>query len=356
MTKLERFLCACRGGKPDRPPVWLMRQAGRYLPEYRKLREKFSFEEIISSPELSSIVSIQPLRRFGLDAVIVMSDILIVPKVMGIKVSYLDSGVLLEPALNGSGDLKKLKLKSLHKGFSPVAGAITNIRKEVGKNVPIIGFAGAPFTLACFMIEGEGGERDLRKTRQVMFSKESFFIELLKRIEEIVVVLLEEQIQASANAIMLFDSLTEILGEEEFKKFALPSIKNIFKSLDKNGVPRIYYARGSGIPLNLLKDCGVDVFSADWRISLSNARKILGNGVSLQGNIDPACLFAGEEKIKSEVRRVISQTGGVGHIVNLGAGIFPETPLKGVETLVKEIKRGMVQNVGANGRSPLQKY
>jgi uroporphyrinogen decarboxylase len=339
MDHLERFLYACRNGVPDRPPVWLLRQAGRYLPEYRKLRTRHSFRDILGSPELAAKVSLQPLKRFGMDAAIVFSDILVAAQASGRKVTFSEKGVRIEPAGLLRSEARKLRWKPSLKPFGKVAGAIENIRREVGPRFPIIGFAGAPFTLACYMIEGGGKGRDFARTRGLMAERSMLLDDLLGRMAEIVALGLDVQMQASADAVMLFDSLAEILGPAEHKRFALPYLNSIFYSARARNVPTIYYARGLTTPVEKLRGCGVDVFAVDWRRPLSEAGRLSGGALAVQGNLDPALLFGSEKAIRAKVKSMIGETGGKGHIVNLGAGIFPNTPVGGVAAMVDEVKK-----------------
>ena len=339
MDHLERFLTACRGHRPDRPPVWILRQAGRYLPEYRRLRRNHSFREILRSPKLSAKVALQPLKRFGLDASIVFSDILIVPKAAGISVSFPEKGVILEPAVVSAGALRSLDWNIAQKDFAPVAGTIHAIRREVGTRFPIIGFAGAPFTLAVYM--ASGGSKDLNYTaaRTVIARKPEVFKQLLENLSAAIVTSLSAQIDASADAIMLFDSLAEILSPRQYLELALPHARTIFKALSSFDGPKIYYMRGAFAPVRKIAGAGASVFGADWRMPLADIKKEAGETIALQGNLDPAILFSDEKTIRAAVRGVIAQTGAKGHIVNLGGGIFPTTPVAGVEAMVDEVKR-----------------
>ncbi len=324
---------------PDRPPVWILRQAGRHLPEYRKISLRYGFKGIIASPELAAKVAFQPLRRYGLDASIVFSDILIIPQAAGVRVSYSPKGVNLSPAVESPRDLGRLDWEPDDRHFDNVAAAIRHIRAGVGERFPVIGFAGAPFTLACYMIEGGGKELNFMKTRKLMSTRPGLVEKLVEKLAALVIRSLTVQKRASADALMLFDSLAEILGPEQYARFALPSVRAVLSALEEHRVPRIYYARGAAAPVEIIADAGPEVLAVDWRRPLGEVRRLAGDRLALQGNFDPALLFAGEEAIRSGVRDMIAETGGRGHIVNLGAGIFPTTPPRGLGFMVDEVKR-----------------
>jgi uroporphyrinogen decarboxylase len=338
MDPLERFLTACRNGTPDRPPLWLLRQAGRYLPEYRKISERYGFKGILASPELAAKVAFQPLRRYGLDASIVFSDILIVPQAAGVRVSYTGKGVRLSPAVASAADLRRLDWEPDDRHFDNLAGAVAHIRSGVGERFPVIGFAGAPFTLACYMIEGGGKELNFMKTRVLLSRKPGFVEALAQRLAAIAARSLIRQIEASADAVMLFDSLAEILDPGQYARFALPAARAVFSALEKFDVPKIYHGRGASIPAREVGTTGATVFAADWRQSLARVREQTGGRLALQGNLDPALLFAGEDVIRSRVRALLAETGGRGHIVNLGAGMFPATPTRAPAIVADEVR------------------
>jgi uroporphyrinogen decarboxylase len=339
MDSLERFLTACKNGMPDRPPVWILRQAGRYLPEYRRLRARYGFKDILGSAELSVRVALQPLKRFNLDAAIVFSDILIIPQAAGMRVSYSEGGVALGPVVGSAGDIRRLRWELLDKRFMNLSKTISNLRAEVGDRFPVIGFAGAPFTLACYMVEGGSGDQNFQKTRMLAAGKRKVLEDLLEKLTGVIIRNLILQVESSVNAVMLFDSLAEILDAEDYLNLALPYVEKIFAALRPFAVPGIYYARGAGAPVHGIAGSGADVFAVDWRRSLADVKSVLGGRLAVQGNLDPALLFAGEDVIRGAVRGMIRETGGRGHIVNLGAGIFPNTPVKGVAAMVDEVKK-----------------
>ena len=339
MDALERFLTACRNQAPDRPPLWLLRQAGRYLPEYRRISERYGFKGILASPELAAKVAFQPLRRYGLDASLVFSDILIIPQAVGVRVSYSGKGVRLSPALGAARDMQRLDWEPDDRHFDNLARAVAHIRSGVGERFPVIGFAGAPFTLACYMIEGGGKELNFMKTRVLLSQKPALVETMVQRLAAVASRVLIRQIEASADAVMLFESLAGILDRDQYARVALPAVRAVFSALEKRDVPKIYYARGPAVPAPMVETSGATVFAVDWRVSLARVREQTGGRLALQGNLDPALLFSGEEVIRSSVRALIAETGGRGHIVNLGAGIFPTTPTRGPAIVADEVKR-----------------
>lgn len=336
MNSLERFRAACLGAEVDRPPVWIMRQAGRALPEYRVLRQRYSFWEILTTPKLACEASLQPVRRFPLDAVILFSDILVIPAAMGIKVEF-DPAPALTPTVKGGDDLRFLTKPNVRKALAYVADTIRLIKDEVGGTHAILGFSAAPFTLACYMIDGTGSNRFVR-TRTLMYSRPQFFHELLDRVSKVVTEYLRIQANAGVTAFQLFDTWAGELALREFEEFSLKYVSEILKSLEDTGVPSIYYINGISHLLEAAASSGCQVLALDWRIPLSDARHRLGDRVALQGNLDPAILFSAPEVIECKVHRMLDLTGGRGHIVNLGHGLMPETPLGGMGAFVRAVQ------------------
>ncbi len=332
----HRFLAACAGKKPDRPPVWMMRQAGRALPEYRALREKHSFARLITDPELAAKVSLQPVNRFGLDAGIIFSDILVVPSAMGVRIKYSPS-ISLSPLVRTKSDLNRLKVPEVGRELGFVAQTIKNVRQEKGNEIAVLGFSGAPYTLACYMIDG-GGSKNFTRTRAMLSQDPKLFRGLLGKIAETVGDYLEMQLEAGADAVQLFDTWASELGPEDFEKFVLPHLQKIVGRLKKKDAPIIYYINGIGNLLSLAKETGADALGIDWRISLSEVRKRLGHNQVVQGNLDPAVLFAPTKVIRGKVFKMLDQTNGKGHIVNLGHGLLPDTPISGIETFINSVK------------------
>ena len=340
-NKKELFLRACRFEPVERVPVWIMRQAGRYLPEYQAVRARHSFLEICKTPELAAEVSIQPLRVLGVDAVIVFSDILIVAEAMGMPLDVPDSGPILSNPVRNLEAVRRLR------DFDPcqetrfVGDAIRAICKEVGPTVPVIGFAAAPWTLACYMIEGQT-RGDISRAKQMLRMEPALVRDLLERIAEVTTKYLEAQIEAGASVVQLFDTWAGELTQADYDEFELSSTKAVFEALGDNGVPKILFAKGSTRHLESMARTGADVLSVDWQTDLGDARKKLGTRVALQGNVDPSVLLGDEEGVRRAAREAIEKTGGVGHILNLGHGILPNTPVANARAFVEAGQTAMV--------------
>jgi len=333
-NRKELFLRACRFEPVERVPVWIMRQAGRYLPEYQAVRARHSFLEICKTPELAAEVSLQPFRTLGVDAVIVFSDILIVAEAMGMSLEVPDSGPVLSNPLRNGAAVRKLK------DFDPeyetrfVGDAIRAICRAVGPNVPVIGFAAAPWTLACYMIEGQT-RGDISHAKELMREQPEVLKELLDRIARATARYLEAQIAAGAAAVQLFDTWAGELSPSEYEAFELPATREVLKELRPSGVPRILYAKGSTPLLDLMARTGADVLSVDWKTDLAEAREKLGRRVALQGNVDPLALLGTQTQIREAAGEAVEKTGGLGHILNLGHGILPATPVENAKAFVE---------------------
>lgn len=333
MRPRERFLYSCEGRPVDRAPVWVMRQAGRYLPEYRAIKERHSFQEMCRTPELAREVTLQPLRRFPLDAAILFSDILVVPEALGIEVEYREGGPLLRPFLRQGADLAKLVEGDVTPRLDYVAAALTRIRKELGEDRALLGFAGAPFTLAVYMIEGGGG-KNFREIKRALFERPAFVHALLERLTQALIPYLLMQLRSGADAVQLFDTWAGELSPAEFRRFALPYVKRIARAVKEEGAPLIYYVNGSGGLIEAMSESEAAVLGIDWRVDLGEARRRSQGRFPLQGNLDPHWLFAEPGEIRSAVLELRRGQKGAPHILNLGHGIFPDTPLAGMEAFV----------------------
>lgn len=332
LNKKDLFLRACRGEALPRVPVWMMRQAGRYLPEYRALRAKHAFLEVCKTPDLAVEVSLQPFRRLGVDAIIVFSDILIPAEAMGAPLELGDAGPkLLEPvrSLEAVRQLREFDPEG-DTGF--LMEAIRRIVRSVGPDIPVLGFAGAPWTLACYMVEGRAKE-GFATVKNFLYSEPKTFRELLHRIAQATIGYLKAQIAAGAAAVQLFDTWCGELALPEYEAFALPAVQEIIATV-RGPVPVIYYSKASHHLLSAVARCGADVLSVDWRVNLGEARAQLGPHIALQGNLDPAILFAPQEQIQKQTLEILNQLGGVGHVLNLGHGILPETPVENARTFI----------------------
>jgi len=333
LTRRALFERACRGEALPRLPVWVMRQAGRYLPEYREIRAKHPFLEVCKTPELAVEVSLQPLRRLDVDAVIVFSDILIVAEAMGLKLELGDAGPNLPEPVRSEADVRKLRNfdPEIETGF--LMEAIRLLAREVGPTVPVLGFAAAPWTLASYMVEGKtnGG---FATVKSFMYAEPRTFRELLGRIARATISYLQAQIRAGAAAVQLFDTWCGELNLRDYLDFALPAVQEIVSGLEKT-VPVIYYTKASSHLLLAAADSGADVLSVDWRVDLRELRKALGPKIALQGNVDPAVLFSPEGTIRRVTQETVATLGGVGHILNLGHGILQHTPVENAKLFIQ---------------------
>jgi uroporphyrinogen decarboxylase len=337
MSRKELFLRACRGEAVARLPVWMMRQAGRYLPEYREIRAKRAFLEVCKTPELAVEISLQPFRRLGVDAIIVFSDILIPAEAMGMNLELGDAGPNLPSPVRSERDIEALRIFDAESETGFLMEAIRGIVSEVGPTVPVLGFAGAPWTLACYMVEGRTKE-GFATVKALMYEKPRAFEALLKKIAVATVGYLKAQIAAGAAAVQLFDTWCGELNREDYERFALPAVREIISGVGA-AVPVIYYTKASHHLLVAVAKSGADVLSLDWRIDLGEARSALGPGIALQGNVDPAILFAPAEKIRTTTRETAEKLGGVGHILNLGHGILQGTPVENAQLFIETGQR-----------------
>ena len=337
LNRKELFLRACRGEAVPRLPVWMMRQAGRYLPEYRAIRATRPFLEVCKTPDLALEISMQPFRRLGVDAVIVFSDILIPAEAMGMKLELGDAGPNLPEPVRTEADIDRLRV------FDPVTEtgflmeAIRRIAREVGPTVPVLGFAGAPWTLACYMVEGRTKE-GFATVKALMYERPRAFERMLKKIAAATVGYLKAQIAAGAAAVQLFDTWCGELALEDYEAFALPAVREIIDGIG-GAVPVIYYTKASHHLLGAVGRSGADVLSLDWRIDLRAARATLGPAIALQGNVDPAVLFGPAEKIRAVTEETARALGGAGHILNLGHGILQGTPVESAQLFVETGQR-----------------
>jgi uroporphyrinogen decarboxylase len=332
ITRKELFLRACRCEPVPRLPVWMMRQAGRYLPEYREIRAKYSFLQVCKTPDLAVEVSLQPFRRLGVDAVIIFSDILIPAEAMGLPLELEDAGPNLPHPVRTEADVKKLHVfdPELETGF--LMEALRRTVKHVGSDVPVLGFAASPWTLACYMVEGRTKE-GFTTVKSFLYHEPKAFRELLHRIAQATTLYLSAQVQAGITAVQLFDTWCGELALADYVEFALPALQEILSGL-AGAVPVIYYTKASHHLLPAIVGCGADVLSVDWRVPLSQARKLAGPRIALQGNLDPAVLFGPHEKIRQATLDIAAELGGHGHILNLGHGILQHTPVENAQLFI----------------------
>lgn len=321
----------------ERPPVWLMRQAGRILPQYRALRGKLSgFKELVETPELACEVTIQPIDELDVDAAIIFSDILVVPEAMGLSYNMVEkTGPVFPETIKSLSDINKLQIIKEGSNLQHTIEAIELTKKELKGRVPLIGFAGAPWTIFCYMIEGKGS-KTFSNARKMLYADEKAAHLLLQKITETTIYYLKNQVKAGADVVQLFDSWAGVLNKELYKKFCLPYINQICKEL--SDVPFTFFAKGAYFSFEDFKELPCETIGLDWTINASEARKKLGNDKVLQGNFDPAQLYASHDEIKQKANSMISAFGKGKHIVNLGHGVYPDTPLDGVKAFVNSIK------------------
>ena len=343
INRKDLFLRACRGEALPRVPVWMMRQAGRYLPEYREIRAKHAFLEVCKTPQLAAEVSLQPFRRLGVDAVIVFSDILIPAEAMGLHLELGDAGPNLPNPVRSKADVDRLKIfdPEMETGFLPEA--IRRIIKSVGPEVPVLGFAGAPWTLACYVVEGKAKE-GFATVKSFLYHEPNTFRALLHRIAQATIPYLQAQIAAGATAVQLFDTWCGELNLQDYEDFTLSAVQEITAALG-GSVPVIYYTKASQHLLPAIARSGANVLSVDWRVDLAEVRKMLGPKIALQGNVDPTVLLGPSEKIREATLSAIGSLAGKGHILNLGHGILQNTPVENAQFFIETGQRALIHHV-----------
>jgi uroporphyrinogen decarboxylase len=338
MTGRERILAACRCQPVDRTPVWLMRQAGRVLPEYRALKEKHSFLELVQTPELATEVTLQPIRRFGFDAAILFSDILVVCEAMGQRYHFRDQGgVAMEFVIESQRDIDRLDVSAVREHLQYATKALALIKTALGGRTSLLGFAGSPWTLANFMLEG-GSAREFTRARKLFYSDPYAFARLLEKLTAAVTEFLRMQIEAGVDAIQIFDSLGGVLADNAYEQASARWMGQIIKSLG-NEVPIIVYAKGVHGTWPALVRTGAQVFSLDWTAPLVEVKAYLPENVAVQGNLDPALLLTTPDVVAAEAGRILSEMRGAnGHIFNLGHGVPPAAKLENLESLVQTVR------------------
>jgi uroporphyrinogen decarboxylase len=351
-SRTALFLRACRREPVPRVPVWMMRQAGRYLPEYRALREKHSFLEVAKTPELAAEVSLQPYRRLGVDAIIVFSDILIPAEAMGAPIELGDAGPVITSPVRTSTDVEALAPFDPERETRFVGDAIRLLCNSLGPDVPVLGFAAAPWTLACYLVQG--GSREGFPAAKVMLRNDPrAFRKLLEKIARATARYLKAQIAAGAAAVQLFDTWAGELDAGTYRDFELPGTQLLIEELAPGETPVILFSKASNHLVNSLLRTGATVLSVDWRMDLAKLREKSGDRVAIQGNVDPTVLLASQEAIAASVREAVRQTRGRGHVLNLGHGILPETPVENALAFIRAAQsasleeRSIEQHAGA---------
>ncbi len=336
---MNRFLAACHGEEVDRPPVWLMRQAGRYLPEYRALRQQAgSFLALCTTPQLAAEATLQPLRRFPLDAAIIFSDILLPLQALGVAFSFSDDGgpKLTQPLASPS-DWAQLSLPDGWHALEPVAEAIRLVRSQLPTEAALIGFCGAPWTLACYLIEGQNS-RDWARARQQAYARPEELAGFLSLLGRAMGDYLAWQVEAGAQAVQVFDSWAGVLPLELYQALAVPALRILSERVEPTGVPRILYLGQGSHLLPAVRLLPFEVVSVDWRTDLAAAG---ATGKAVQGNLDPAVLFADSRTVRAATRRMLQAAPRRGYIANLGHGLWPQTPVSSVEAFVAAVAEGI---------------
>jgi uroporphyrinogen decarboxylase len=333
----DLLLRVLKGERTERVPVWMMRQAGRYLPDYVKLRKQYSFFERCQTPELAAEITIQPVDQIGVDAAIIFSDILVVPQAMGMEVQLVESkGPLLPEPIRSAGDLERILIPDVEERLSYVFDAIRLTKSYLNGRVPLIGFAGAPWTLLCYMVQGQGS-KTFDGAKAFCYTQPRAAHRLLQMITDTTIAYLKGQVRAGADVVQLFDSWGGLLSPEDFGSLSLPYIRQIVAAL-KDEVPMIIFAKGAWHSLGEMAATGAHGLGIDWCIRPQVARQLAGDRVALQGNFDPAKLLSPVPVIQKEVRAMLDAFGGYPHIANLGHGILPEVPVEHAKAFVETVK------------------
>ena len=328
------FLMACRRKPTKYTPIWLMRQAGRYMKEYRALRKKFSFLKMCKSPELAAKVTLLPVEKFQVDAAIIFSDILLLLEPMGVKLEFKKGEGPLIRSIQEAKEIEKLKVFNPEEDLSFLMEAIQIVRRELEGKIPLIGFSGAPFTLASYMIEG-GHSQNYILTKTLMYQNREAWDRLMRKISEVLIQYLNAQVHAGVQALQIFDSWVGCLNPGDYEEYVFPYSKRVMDGVEK-GVPLIHFGTSTSTLLELMKKAGGDVIGVDWRVDLDEAWSRIGYDVAIQGNLDPVVLLGPVSLIEKEVKRILNKARDrPGHIFNLGHGILPNTPVENVTALIE---------------------
>ncbi|MBA4138808.1 MAG: uroporphyrinogen decarboxylase [Opitutus sp.] len=337
MTSRERFLSAAACQPLDRPPLWVMRQAGRYLPEYRALKAKSSFLEMVRTPDLAAEVTLQPLRRFALDAAIIFSDILVVPEALGQGYKFRDEGgIAMEFRLENRAQLDRLNADGVAERLDYMAQSLARVKKELKGEKALLGFGGSPWTLATYMIEG-GSSEDFSRIKELFFTDRPFFDALMEKLTRAVIEFFHMQIRAGADAIQIFDSWGGIIAGQDYEAASLRWMREIIGAMPKD-FPIILYAKGAPMQLTDMAFSGAKVLGVDWTVDLGVVRRLVPDNVALQGNLDPVLMNTTPEIVRREATRLLETMRGTrGHIFNLGHGITPAAKVECMQALVETV-------------------
>jgi uroporphyrinogen decarboxylase len=334
----SRFVQACRSQPVDRTPVWFMRQAGRYMPEYRALRKQYSLIEICKKPAVAAEVTITAAEALGVDAAIIFADLLLPLEVMGLPFHFAaGEGPVIDRPVREKEDIGRLRTDRTSE-LEYISQAVRLVAKHFGKRLPVIGFCGAPFTLASYMVEG-GSSRNYVHTKKMMYSSPAAWDQLLGKLVTVAGEYAAEQVRAGADVIQIFDSWVGCLSVEDYRRYVLPRTTELVRSLQKSGAPIIYFGTGTTALLPSLSETGAEVIGLDWRVPLDEGWRMLGQRSAVQGNLDPVLLFADWNELSSRARDILQRAAGrPGHIFNLGHGILPETPVENVKALAQFVQ------------------
>jgi uroporphyrinogen decarboxylase len=346
------FVRACKSQAVDRTPVWFMRQAGRYMPEYRAVRKQHSLLEICKKPALAAEVTITAAEILRVDAAIIFADLLLPLEVMGLPFHFAaGEGPVIEKPVRTAGDIAQLRTdRAADLGY--VSEAVHLVAKHFASRLPVIGFCGAPFTLASYMIEGAGSRHYLH-TKKMMYNSPEGWDELMRKLVAVTAEYSTDQVRAGADVIQIFDSWVGCLSVDDYRRFALPHVTDLVKRLQKTGAPIIYFGTDSATLLPAMNETGADVIGLDWRIPLDAGWRSLEHRCAVQGNLDPVLLFADWKELKSRAEHILRLAAGrPGHIFNLGHGILPETPVENVKNLARLVQEHSASLLASNAREP----
>jgi len=337
MIKNDLFLRALKGETVDRPPVWMMRQAGRYLPEFMEIKKKYDFFTRCRTPELASEITVQPIRRYGMDAAILFSDILVIPQAMNIEVEMKpDFGPYLPNPVRDQKSVDEVVVPNVHEELDYVMNAIKATKEKLNDEIPLIGFAGSPWTILCYCVQGQGS-KNFDKAKQFCFTNPVAAHQLLQKITDTTIAYLKAKVVAGVNAVQVFDSWGGMLSPVDYQEFSWQYIQQIIDAL-KDDAPVIAFGKGCWFALNEMSTSGAAALGVDWTCSARNARYLSGGNITLQGNFDPTRLFSPPAEIKKMVHQMIHEFGKDKYIVNLGHGILPNIPLENAKAFVDAVK------------------
>lgn len=344
----SRLVRACRALPVDRTPVWLMRQAGRYMPEYRAVRKRHTLIEICKNPQLAAEVTISAAEILKVDAAIIFADLLLPLEVMGLPFHFsAGEGPVIEQPVRGRPDVARLRTDAAA-DLGYVSEAVRLVAKHFGSKLPVVGFCGAPFTLASYMIEG-GGSRHYINTKKLMLSDAEALDELLKKLVCVAGAYAEQQVRAGADVIQVFDSWVGCLSVQDYRQYVLPRTTELVQRIRRTGAPVIYFGVDTAALLASMKETGADAIGLDWRIPLDEGWSLIGNRGAVQGNLDPVALFSEWSRIEVRAREILDRAASrPGHIFNLGHGILPETPVENVKALVAYVQEHSGQSTAAH--------